>query len=286
MDWRLRPTGKPTLREWEHWRHDTIRPLSQMLWPIYKPGVSRRSANRIAALNDTDFMLLSSLRRHFDQPISSRYPTTITHSVLFSEEDDNNIGFGSHYERYDPQLAFELRKELPGLLQKGYHQKVGTLALQIKEKLQRPRAYQVAFIQSRPDFTNQPAATADTPSMCSGHCLQASMAGGQFFDEAGPHMSQSSIEILQQFTVDIGDRRVFAGVHYPSDNLASWWTALHLIPRVFTAKRRNSVLKFLGDAITGKSLVFDAIRSQASSNKRSPYAKIVQKIEELSGHRR
>ena len=108
---------------------------------------------------------------------------------------------------------------MPHLLQLGLHRKVGTFALQIKERLQRPRAYQVALIQGRAGFLHRPAATADTPSMCSGHCLQGSLAGCRVFDSDARRMTNRSIEILQQFTVDIGDRRVFAGVHYPSDNL-------------------------------------------------------------------
>jgi hypothetical protein len=61
---------------------------------------------------------------------------------------------------------------------------------------------------------------------------------------------------LGQFGVDIGDRRVFAGVHYPSDNMASWIMALRLVKEEVPDQR---VFRFLANAITTRSLVYQML---------------------------
>jgi hypothetical protein len=87
---------------------------------------------------------------------------------------------------------------------------------------------------------------------------------------------------LQQFTVDIGDRRVFAGVHYPSDNLSSWYTALKLLPHVIDPSALASVRKFLWEAISLKSIVFAEIMRHINSHDRSPYRAAVAAIEKAA----
>ncbi len=87
---------------------------------------------------------------------------------------------------------------------------------------------------------------------------------------------------LQQFAVDIGDRRVFAGVHYPSDNISSWYAALRIIPHIFDGQ---SAATFLWTAITTKSLVYGAllehIAAHPSSPYRAPLARLRQVAEEV-----
>jgi hypothetical protein len=62
---------------------------------------------------------------------------------------------------------------------------------------------------------------------------------------------------LAQYMVDIGDRRVFAGVHYPSDNIASWIMALSLMPEVYADPVR--IEGFVRKAIFERSRVFQMI---------------------------
>ena len=58
---------------------------------------------------------------------------------------------------------------------------------------------------------------------------------------------------LLQLAVDIGDRRVFAGIHYPSDAIASWIVVKTLADHVF----RNSEVKgLLLEAIKTRSEVY------------------------------
>ena len=57
--------------------------------------------------------------------------------------------------------------------------------------------------------------------------------------------------------VDWGDRRVFAGVHYMTDNIASWTLARRLIPHLF--KHPQQVEDLAVQAITRQSRVFSDI---------------------------
>jgi len=96
-------------------------------------------------------------------------------------------------------------------------------------------------------------------------------------------MNCNSVDKLRQFTVDIGDRRVFAGVHYPSDNLSSWYTALKLIPHVFTEPTDAWVRDFLWKAIDLRSIVFGAIKNHIAAHPNdSPYRDAVAAIRKLA----
>jgi hypothetical protein len=283
-DWKTIHGKVPKLRDWNRWRGRIVRDLARMLWPTYEHGKSKWSTKSVDALNDADFNLLTDLRLRFPMPISAAFPTTVTHAILFAEED-GAIGLGSHYERYDPQLQAQFTAQMPTLLLTGLRKKVGTLALQIKQVIQRPRAYQVAFIEGRSGFSHEPAQSADTPSMVSGHCLQGALGGCSAYAELAQHLNPSSVKLLEQLTVDIGDRRVFAGVHYPSDSLASWFVALKLVPHVFPKRRQAAITDFLGDAISSKSAVFAAIRDHVVLERKSPYKQALRAVENMVARR-
>jgi len=276
-DWRPHPPlDSPTYMQW---REATIRQIATTLWPIYDADESAWDSRAVADLFDADFSLLASLHSQLGLPIRGWFSTAVTHSDMFAEEDDGKIGFGHDYSRYDPTLVPLARDQFRSVLQAGYLNKVGTIPLQFKQVFQRPRPWQVAFIQGRSTYQYRFAASADTPSLVSGHCLQGSLGVCNVFAELGDTMSATSIEVLKQFMVDIGDRRVFAGVHYPSDSLSSWFTASELIPRVFVPSRVSAVKKLLRDAINDKSAVYAAIREHVASHHDSPYGAIVAAID-------
>jgi hypothetical protein len=278
IDWTPEDHSEPTLSKWKEWVKKIVMTVSTTLWPIYEPGSATWDAS-LSKLLDTDFNLLDDLHDNFGLPIDGMYPTTVLHSDFFTEEDNGEIDFGTDYERYDPTLLPHAIQCLPIILMAGIADKVGTLDLQLKQFFQRPRAHQVAFLQQRTNYNYRWAYTANTPSLVSGHCLQASLAGCTAFAALGKDMSNESIAVLSQFTMDIGDRRVFAGVHYPSDNLASWYVALNLLPRVFDKDTAQRTKVFLVMAIATKSHVFDAIRNNLTTDPDSPYRAIVAAIE-------
>jgi hypothetical protein len=78
--------------------------------------------------------------------------------------------------------------------------------------------------------------------------------------------------MLRQYSVDVGDRRVLAGVHYPSDNLGSWTTALLLATCVCNGDTAGRAM--LWQAISTQSVVYSAI-SAASGPAAAAYAPVL-----------
>jgi hypothetical protein len=265
LDWRPRKT-----MTYQKWRNARIRDISKHLWPLYVPGSATWKTGAVKLLFDVDFGLMAGLHSRLRLPINGLFGSTVTHSDFFAEEDDDNIGFGLNYTRYDPTLAPLVAGQLRDVLRAGYTDKVGTIDLQLKQVFQRPRPWQMAFIQGRPNYQYRWAATADTSSLVCGHCLQGLIGVCSVYSDLGSLMSKRSIQVLEQFAVDIGDRRVFAGVHYPSDNLSSWYMASALLPHVFKPARVSAVKRFMKNAIA-KSAVFAAIKHSIRSSKNSPY---------------
>ena len=292
IDWRETDWASPkdpfprNTKVWREWVADIAKEISTKLWPAYDPqDPNCWDIPLVRDLLEADFSVLSVLRENFELPIDSRYPTQVLHSTRFVEEDDGKTPFGSNYILYDPELSSEFYSELPVIFTSGMADKVGTLDLRLKQLFQRPRAYQVALLQNRRDFSYQWARTGNTPSMVSGHCLQASMGGCTSWVELRSKLNEAGAdEVFQQFVVDVGDRRVFAGVHYPSDNLASWYTAMRLIPRVFLdGDKASGPRKFLWNSIQ-RSLVYKAIVAhEGPKGKVSPYKAMLTAIEALAG---
>jgi hypothetical protein len=99
----------------------------------------------------------------------------------------------------------------------------------LKGEFQRCRPYQAYWLLQGGDMRSkkvQQTFSGQSPAIPSGHAwlafywLICCLAKG-----LPKHVVPKS---LQQACVDIGDRRVFAWVHYPSDSLASWYGALQL----------------------------------------------------------
>jgi hypothetical protein len=281
IDWTPADGSKVTMTKWKTWRGELIKGIDSMLWPVYEKGGRSWSSPSVAKLLDADFRLLLDLHPNLGLPINALFPTKFVHNDLFKQEDDANIEFGTDYDRYDPTLTPHCLSGLPTVLIAGMADKVGTLDLQLKQFFQRPRPYQVALLQDRSTFSYRWARTGNTPSLVSGHCLQASVAGCTAYVAYAQELEGRSIEILKQFTVDVGDRRVFAGVHYPSDNLASWYVALNLVPYVFDGEHGTAARHFLWSAISTQSKVFKAVNAYAEPDGSSPYRKILDEIKRL-----
>lgn len=140
----------------------------------------------------------------------------------------------------------------------------------IKEYFQRPRPWTAATALGVEDF-RWTTATGSThtgvhPSILSGHCIQGILGGCAVFDAlldeiktTGTGLSEPTIRSIQKYMVDWGDRRVFAGVHYMTDNIASWTLARKLIPFLF--RNAQEVENFAVAAIVGHSQVFKDIKT-------------------------
>jgi hypothetical protein len=195
-----------------------------------------------------------------NQPIRTPVtgPAPSSHFAFFQSED--NSLFGDRQHEYDATLPQNVLAGLTALMVGGFLSKSGTTSKQLKRHLQRPRAYQMAKVFGIHNLRYHGAITADTPSIVSGHAQAGMIMGGSVIDawiSGGVPVSVESLVAMQQYAVDIGDRRVMAGVHYPSDNISSWILALRLADAVFTNPLK--VKQHLWTAITARSMVYRKI---------------------------
>ena len=271
--------------EWKEWLDALVAELEKLVWPRYLAHSKTWSSQPNADLIYADFELMDGLVKELDSPIGGNWnpkppDERPTHLALFREEDDPNDFFGTKYERYDPTFPVWLRSELGDLLWNGLDHRLGSLQLQLKDIFQRPRPYQVASSLCR-QFEHRPSNMGNTPAFISGHCIQGTIGVCAIYPICATTMDLVSINSLKQFMVDIGDRRVFAGVHYPSDNLGSWYAAFKLLPHVMDVSVVSAVRAFLWDAINNHSTVFKAIKRHAA-NRGSPYIPIVDELTTLA----
>jgi hypothetical protein len=266
----------PASREatWLAWREKTLGYINADLWPRWDEASSEWVSPDIAkmqALTDADLALLKVLNN--DKKLLDTRPTPPNaavaiplHRQFFLDEDGatGSAPLGTRYVTYDVTLPPEQVNKLPAGMIESLKAKCGSASLQFKSQLQRPRAYQVAKLLGVPHLWEL-AATSMSPSMSSGHCLQGCMMAAGVYEmwlSSGFAPDAKQRASLQQFAVDIGDRRVFAGVHYPSDNLSSWIIALNIVPKVYSAPE---VAAFMWEAITGRSSVYQHISASGEA---------------------
>lgn len=250
-------------KEWREWKRRTIELIAAELWPTFneeKQQWEGASANSIVELTDNDLDLLIRIRTQSGgSPLTGKpaspvlAPDCPTHFEFFRAED-NSVQWFNNYHFYDRTIDPKHIRSFGDTLVTSVPAKLGTTHLQFKVPFQRPRPYQTALIRQKTKFTYRSANTAGTPSLCSGHGLQGLIGVGAIMESLilnDIRLSEDSWRALQQFAVDIGDRRVFAGVHYPGDNLSSWIIAMSLANKVF---RTTEVQQRLWAAITQSAI--------------------------------
>jgi hypothetical protein len=286
-DWKGVPGSQAPLdTQWKQWLEATVHLINDVLWPTYDMSAGSwqgKSSNKMEQLTRTDLGLLANLqsvsRQMLDQQIAGNVPGRSTHRELFRIEDGGAEGFGTYFGEYDAEFPLLLLKKLPQLIMTGLDAKSLNTDLQVKQRLQRPRAYQTALVLGFTNLFNLTALSAHTPSMCSGHCLQGLLALGacmERFELDAEPLKNHSWSALEQYAVDIGDRRVMAGVHYPSDNLCSWLIALRLADYVYASPR---IRARLWTAISERSFVFKTICGSISQGKGDVYRSAMDEIE-------
>jgi hypothetical protein len=95
----------------------------------------------------------------------------------------------------------------------------------------------------------------------------------------GEAMNDSQWEALQQYAVDMGDRRVFAGVHYPSDNLSSWLMIMRIARHVFV---RGEIKERLWRAISQQSQVYRAVQEASCTEEGQVYGPALAELEKAA----
>jgi hypothetical protein len=241
----------PPFKDWVDGIADQI---SEFAWPRWRNDEWQGSAAATAvALTSADLAIMSRLWPQFCQ--QARQTGDKKNSWWFNWEDDLGIA------PWDIRLGvcFPGCGIAPQLFQTTFadgaaNEYYGSIPFMLKRMLQRPRAYQTSWILGMRCVVLQPSVSAWSPSAISGHAFQGLMgclALHQEFAALGPYRKE-----LLKLAVDIGDRRVLAGIHYPSDNAMSWWVAFQCVEHIAANdNEKGEMLQFIRDAVSG-SLVW------------------------------
>ncbi len=259
----FRVNGVPTDENgFARWVESLVGHMAEFLWPRYVHGATPHwngaAALTAKDLTIADFELLKTLRAKLvETPVGRDKSLTQTHKALFFSED---LKPWPTYASYETALTPELLTKMQEAMVKTNFN-FGPAPLRFKALQQRPRPYQMALLLGIRDFAYEWAQSAVTPSIVSGHSLQGLLAGAGAYTTHMLELAKvaSAPQHLQQWAVDVGDRRVFAGVHYPSDNLASWYVALHMCDNYVYGELGQEAKHFLWQAISKRSLVFEAM---------------------------
>lgn len=262
-----------TAPEWDHYLHSEALEIAEFLWPVFDRASgtwSGKSAASMQALTEADLGLMAQLADMLhEEAKAAGSGLERNHLDLFKSEDQSAR---PTLASYLPALSEPQRTALDQSIGQ-WLEGIGDAHIRFKAFFQRPRAYQTAFLLApNSNYTYRHAASAVTPALISGHAFQGLVArcGGYMFNRLMLETSFGAVERLQQYAIDIGDRRVFAGVHYPSDNLASWYCGLRLCDHFF-AKAGQSAKNFMWEAIQ-RGRVYEAICNASDGAKDSPYA--------------
>lgn len=170
---------------------------------------------------------------------------------------------GSNFVIYDTSVDISQFDGLEGLFWRNL-KCVSPAIFNIKNILQRPRPWTAAYLLGvegfRWEVANGITHTGVHPSLLSGHCIQGVLAGCSFAEDVlknGGSLGIVQKEALQRYMVDWGDRRVYAGVHYMSDNIGSWTLARRLVRNLFDFP--DEIENLMVVAITEYSRVFQDI---------------------------
>lgn len=271
--WRPHLDQEERLQTFNQWREDRLAEFNAAIWPRYHPQSgdwTGDATNFAEAL--TRFEIGVMVSEFFgDSPVLQQKPqsplakpdigTQLEHYVY---EDVDAPGSNFHF--YDKTMTDDeirhFEKTMVDSITTNKHigEKV-TGHFWFKAEMQRPRPLHTALLFGyQPGFRSELSNRGQHPSIVSGHAFQGVMMSCAVLEnwlESKSKPAADRLDALAQYSVDVGDRRVFAGVHYPSDNIASWVLALSLIPEVFDDA--GPIRDFVVKAIVEKSAVYHVV---------------------------
>lgn len=268
-------------RFWPRWRRPTGN-------PPYWDGAAQ--ANMLD-LTRADFELLALLQGLLGEAVAQQAPGAAAlaskdpHQKFFRIEDSSSLALPvlKYFTPGDRALLKQAAQQagVPAFSDRVLDWMDGhctASTLPSKDELQRPRPYQMASVFGL-SYSYQFAEGAVTSSLPSGHAIQGVQGICKAYLELAPTgLLTPDLEArMRQYAVDHGDRRVFAGVHYPSDNLASWCMALYLCDALYDSQAALG-RRFLVTAIKEHSLVFRAITGSDAA----PYGPLLSWFNELA----
>lgn len=110
---------------------------------------------------------------------------------------------------------------------------IGSVTELLKLEFQRPRPFQVAEEFGYPNFFHWVSSSANSPALPAGHELQAIFVFLCCVRELPLSATSKNLKSFASWCAGIGDRRVYAGLHYPSDILASQLIAASMLDEIF-----------------------------------------------------
>ncbi len=280
-DWLDEATYKP-------WLAKMLELFSRVLWPVCDLQNKSWRGDAVATMERltlADLDLLQRIRqpraRLIDTlPVSPlRHLACPPHRVFFEGEDVGPAKTVEWLRFYDREANKDLILDaIPVLMSRGMSRKAPTAMIYwFKQQLQRPRPYQTSLLLAL-DITYQAATTALHPSMVSGHSLAGIGALMGVMERCALDQVPLSPAIVQ-YLLDFGDRRVMAGVHYPSDNLASWILALDLCDHAVAPAVRRQVKQQVWHAIRDQSVVYSRIAEHVRDHRDSPFAAALKELQ-------
>lgn len=278
---------------WVPWLDATANDLAVWLWPRWDGASASWVGASVATMHDltlTDLRVMRGLAPRLGQPAPGA-ATGVTSRALFRAEDEeppSAAGLMHYLPAVPPPLLQNFRR---WVFEAVRDFGLGA-ALQLKARLQRPRAYQTTLgLAPATPFLHEKAVSADTPAMVSGHSIQAALAlvnvVVRYEQMRGAPMPAAELTPVQDYLIGAGDRRVLAGVHYPSDNVSSWFSALRLCRALLFATTpgnpaANAPLQARARevlwAAIQRSAVYHEIVAEAGTAG-SPYAQVLARLQ-------
>lgn len=151
---------------------------------------------------------------------------------------------------------------------------VSWILMSLKHMFQRPRPYQYAFDNDETDFKHMLSQLAHSPALPSGHAFDGAfwaILGAEVIEQLDGWKGYKSK--LPAWAAAFGDRRNYAGLHYPSDNWATWIAVATIIETLFrddvALRAKQNLLENIKASscfVLAKDLpVFDRAKAQLTS---------------------
>lgn len=255
--------GAWTGPDFETWVEGITDRLAAFAWPRWTAqGWVGAAAANAEALTKADMTIMTNCIAQMHQP--ARQKGGQDNCWWFDWEDD--LGGKTWAARINagfPGCKVDLEQFRLMVGEQAMYKYYGALVFMLKRRLQRPRAFQMSWIlKHKYPIAPLPSTSAWSPSANSGHAFQGLMGCLAAYLEF-PALAgyRDDLAIL---AADIGDRRVLAGIHYPSDNAMSWWAAFQCVKHVATdAAQLKTMREFLRAAVSG-SLLWKAMQPSAA----------------------
>lgn len=245
------------------WVNDLATKLSAFAWPQWtSQGWDGDAAQSAEALTKADMAIMSTFMPQMYQEAGQKGARS--NSWWFDWEDDlPGKSWDSRFKAGFPGCNVDLEQFRLTVGEWAMDRYCGSVTFMLKRRLQRPRAFQMAWVLGHKyPIAPSSSISAWSPSAISGHAFQGLMGCLGAYLEF-PALAAYRDDLVE-LAADIGDRRVLAGIHYPSDNAMSWWTAFQCVKHVAKDNAQKATMRqFLRDAAQGSRFWEPMVKSAA-----------------------